>query len=83
MVPTNNDGTLNTEHRFYFEELPTLKALVNLAKSCQLELPTISKIIQYGEKLLGREVDVENPDLHFQARTAEKLDKRLSLKSKL
>ena len=55
VVPTLPDGTLNTSHRFFTEELPTLKTLLALGKQCNIpeeKLQVFENIIAMNEWII-------------------------------
>lgn len=56
-MPCDEKGFLKTQHRFYFEEIPTLKAIIEAGKALKIEMPILNKLVEFGEKMLGRSVE--------------------------
>lgn len=65
-VPTKPDGTINTGHRFFKEELPTMAMLYRLGKALGMpeeELKPIKLVIELNQKLCGKEYLAQSGDL--------------------
>lgn len=53
-VPTNPDGTLNVGHRFFIEEIPTLRGILKLAKEYKIpeeKLSAVKDVIDFIDDL--------------------------------
>jgi hypothetical protein len=55
VIPTNPDGNLNINHRFFIEELPTMTMLYRLGSTLGMEPEAIRLTLEFNQQLCGRE----------------------------
>lgn len=66
VFPTGPDGKINTNHRFFTEELPTMTMIYSLGKTLKLadkELQSLRSVIEFNQSLAGKEFIRENGEL--------------------
>jgi len=63
VIPTNPDGSINTNHRFFTEELPTLKSILEQGSRLGIskkEMEIFNRVINFCERL-NQTSEIESP----------------------